>query len=144
METGKEKRKKGVWFKKNNKKKEGRTFFCARLYIRSLCPIALFPHPNPPILLTPFTQGATCYLCIQDAMLTTRKYLRSDLPIPFSVSHTHTHTHTLQVNGNIPTRSQFTSTLPPDVFKVYIFLGLESNFIAQKTCNVETMKHFKS
>lgn len=22
--------------------------FCARLYISSLCPIALFPHPEPP------------------------------------------------------------------------------------------------
>lgn len=36
------------------------------------------PHPSSPSLIT---QGATCYLCIKDAMLSTSKYLRPDLPV---------------------------------------------------------------
>ena len=82
-------------------------------------------------------------------MLTTRKYLRSEIRpandtsssphthTPTHPTHTHTHTHTLQVNGNIPTWSQFTSSLPPDVFKVYIYFrvggrGRESNLLLRK------------
>ena len=91
-------------------------------------------------------------------MLTTRKYLRSEIrpandtsSSPHTHTHTHTthtHTHTLQVNGNIPTWSQFTSSLPPDVFKVYIYFrvggvegGNQTFYCAKRQ---ETMKHFKN
>lgn len=130
METGIEKKKLILCLKKKKKRRET---FCVCLYISSLCPLALFPHlkphPKSPILLTPFTQGATCYLCIQDATWT-RKYLRSDLPIPFSVPHTHTHSKW----KNIPTRSQYTSTL---LSSRILSFGARIKLYCSKTRNIK-------
>lgn len=71
-----------------------RNFFCACLYISCVCPIALFLHlktrPEPPNP-HPFSQGATCYLCIQDAMLPTRNTSNQTNSIPLSVPGTHQH-----------------------------------------------------
>lgn len=98
-----------TWNRKDmkKKKKEERNFFCARLYISSLCPIALSPHLNTsPVLLTRlFLPREQLTLLMHPRRHVDHQEIPQIRPAnyTFSSSHTLTHTHTLQVNGNIPT-----------------------------------------
>ncbi len=129
-----------VWKKKGKKKKKRNFYLCSLVYKLSVS-YSTFPSPetspwNPPSSspLLPREQLATyasktpCWPPGNTSDQTCQFHFQF-----LTHTNTQTNTHILQVNGNIPTRSQFTSTLPPDVFKVYIFfLGGANQTILRK------------
>lgn len=126
-----------------------RLFLCSLVYKLSVS-YSTFPSsetsPQTPPNPHPFYPGSNLLL-----MHPRRHVDRQEIPqirptIPFSVPDAYKYICTHTPPGNIPTRNQLASASPPVMTTcpqgLWHILGGKSNNIAQKTCNVETVKHF--